>query len=547
MAEGFSKEIVNLLASSENIPLINEISASPLLFFNMDDAMKMRERMESMFISHETALDDNFALPESFQSPNVLEARVKEVMTKAFWDILEEQLSETPPTYTQALSLLGEIKGQLAEMLPTTDNSLKLLVDEVLDLDLIKQKLDHLAFDLQTYSQFIIDIMAKICAPARDEEVMRLRTISDVVSLYREIYKVMELMLIDHANAHIKIIRPYLKEHFAEVELAKFLDILKIKLDNGVDGLLCTKVWLNNSFNNTLAKQVQLKKAVETSTTSTNTLSPPATSTTTTVSSVTAEEAELVRDFLTSANVVNIILNNAYLSLLTNTFETPETLLLDYKRVAEQKDKFGALVLTSSLLVVSASCLGRPLGDNIKSKLKSQISILAENVAKSQVKETAISIREQIVKELNDWLMNEQKLPKMSEDVETMLKDQLDNILDPNTPCPPVFRLMGQRLCEFFFEVISDRKDIQIPRGYSLFTEEINSLVKMFSTLVSYNKTVFGNIYGNIVSDLIRKCLNKIDASRNQRVDSGSNTDNFNYNIIGSNVDGAQPDGSSVD
>lgn len=41
---------------------------------------------------------------------NSLEHRVKEIMHKAFWDYLEDQLKGDPPTYTHAIKLLAEIK-----------------------------------------------------------------------------------------------------------------------------------------------------------------------------------------------------------------------------------------------------------------------------------------------------------------------------------------------------------------------------------------------------------------------------------------------------
>jgi T-complex protein 11 len=42
--------------------------------------------------------------------PASLEGRIKEVMHKAFWDVLAESLKEDPPDYTHALVLLKEVK-----------------------------------------------------------------------------------------------------------------------------------------------------------------------------------------------------------------------------------------------------------------------------------------------------------------------------------------------------------------------------------------------------------------------------------------------------
>ncbi len=39
-----------------------------------------------------------------------LEKQVKEIMHKAFWDCLGSQLNEDPPSYSHAITLVGEIK-----------------------------------------------------------------------------------------------------------------------------------------------------------------------------------------------------------------------------------------------------------------------------------------------------------------------------------------------------------------------------------------------------------------------------------------------------
>lgn len=38
------------------------------------------------------------------------EKRVRDIVHKAFWDCLEAQLKENPPSYDHAIKLVGEIK-----------------------------------------------------------------------------------------------------------------------------------------------------------------------------------------------------------------------------------------------------------------------------------------------------------------------------------------------------------------------------------------------------------------------------------------------------
>ena len=52
-------------------------------------------------------------------------------------------------------------------------------------MDLIKQKTENEALDFKYYAEFVISIMAKLCAPARDEQIAKLRNIDDIVPLFR--------------------------------------------------------------------------------------------------------------------------------------------------------------------------------------------------------------------------------------------------------------------------------------------------------------------------------------------------------------------------
>lgn len=53
-------------------------------------------------------------LPFQFSFPVVLlvslEKTVRDIVHKAFWDCLEDQLKEDPPSYDHAIKLVGEIK-----------------------------------------------------------------------------------------------------------------------------------------------------------------------------------------------------------------------------------------------------------------------------------------------------------------------------------------------------------------------------------------------------------------------------------------------------
>ena len=62
---------------------------------------------------------------------------------------------------------------------------LKLEINEILDLELIKQKAENDALNFLYYADFVIAIMAKMCSPIRDESIAKLKEIKDVVPLFK--------------------------------------------------------------------------------------------------------------------------------------------------------------------------------------------------------------------------------------------------------------------------------------------------------------------------------------------------------------------------
>lgn len=91
--------------------MINTLTgASPPKFVSLEEVIKADYGMKNMALAHEIAVDKNFQLQKLEPEDNTMQKHVKDIMHKAFWDLLAAQLEEDPPNYTQALVLLGEIK-----------------------------------------------------------------------------------------------------------------------------------------------------------------------------------------------------------------------------------------------------------------------------------------------------------------------------------------------------------------------------------------------------------------------------------------------------
>ena len=91
--------------------------------------------------------------------PNPVEEQVKTIVHQAFWDVLASELAEEPPNYTQALSLLSEIREALINLLLPSQTRVKDAIAEKLDVELIAQQAENRVLDVKGYALFIIDLI----------------------------------------------------------------------------------------------------------------------------------------------------------------------------------------------------------------------------------------------------------------------------------------------------------------------------------------------------------------------------------------------------
>lgn len=78
----------------------------------------------------------------------------------------------------------------LFSLLMPSQDRLKRHIDERIDMQVISKQLEQKTLDLKEYANFIIDIMAKLCAPARDEQVAALHGYEKPVELFKHIFEV---------------------------------------------------------------------------------------------------------------------------------------------------------------------------------------------------------------------------------------------------------------------------------------------------------------------------------------------------------------------
>ncbi|KAJ8675483.1 hypothetical protein QAD02_011269 [Eretmocerus hayati] len=434
-------------------------AASPPKFVSLQEIMKAARGMQNMALAHEIAVDKNFKIDKLEPEEDTLHKQVKDIVHKAFWDILAAELSEDPPIYTQALRLLQEIKESIDELLLPHNARTRETINQVLDIDLIRQQAEKGVLDFHHYSQYVISLMAKICAPVRDEKIEELKKHSDVIETFKGIMEVLQLMKLDLANFTISMIRPSIIASSIEYEKAKFAEFLKIQ----ADGLQYTKKWL-------------LKH-----------LKPE-----------TIEAASTDPNFI--KQTTHSLLTEAYLDLLEfDSCPNAETLMLDQARLLDLRNKTSRLAITGSILLLLKP-LPFPMSDQHKSELKEHLLVLLDSATSNKdldgvMPNVLVQVKTEIQKAQQNLAYSE--TPEFKE-FSSILDKQ---ILSLSKPDHKVRELVTSRIRQFLMNVIVSQsaKPQQIPTGLSLLQKELIDVAAQFAILFSHNRSVFGEYYQDII------------------------------------------------
>ncbi|XP_031232088.1 T-complex protein 11 X-linked protein 2-like isoform X2 [Mastomys coucha] len=446
-----------------------------------EDIGKVNE-ISKLSIAHEIVVNQDFAVEKNDLPENSLESKFVEKMYNAFWDHLKDQLSQTPPDFSCALELIKNIKQILMSLLLPRQNRLRNEIEEALDLDLLKQETEHGALDVPHLSNYILNLMALMCAPVRDEAVHELESIKDPVQLLRGIFKVLGLMKMDMVNYTIKNIRPYLQEHSIQYERAKFQELL----DKQPDLLDCTTKWMTRA-------------ATELTTSLTSVYATPGTS------------SGVISPFPTpkpdpDPPSLTTVLYQGYLNLVLRDHgneEFPETLLMDKARLQTMRSKLRHLTILASVLLVarSFSCgvlFGSP---EFVDKLKCITKALIEEFS-SKPEESMLSVSEQVSQEIHQGL-KDTGLTALSSENRASLVGQLRNIAKKEN----CIRTIIEQRIHLFLKccLIRGMQEslLDFPGGLLFIEPELAELGWKFVNLMHHNQHVFSPYYAEILKNII--------------------------------------------
>ncbi|XP_024127035.1 T-complex protein 11-like protein 1 [Oryzias melastigma] len=431
---------------------------------SLSSLMELENCVSNLSLAHEIVVNGDFCFVPRSPPTNSLEGRVKEIVHLAFWDSLQEELNRDPPNYNHAVILLEEVKSMLGSLLLPGHIRLRAQLDEVLDMELIRQQVEHNALDLHRLAEFIIHTMASLCAPVRDPEVRALQDLKGPVELLRGIFHVLGLMKTDMVNFTIRSLRPHLMQQAVQYERAKFQQIL----DKHPASLENTTAWLQ-------AAASEESPATD----SRGPLSPTA------------------------------VLNRAYTLLLRwdpQDQKYPETVLMDRARLDLLSQQLQLLVLEASVLLLTCTLFqgSVPFPQGFVGKLRQSVTALLEgsHTREADLKKALLGVGEKVLQQVTEAVSAQGAgaLPLESQD---LLRGQISDLWRDNNP---VRTLIGERVQGFLLGVLRGgpakrSPELSFPLG--LLSAELAELGTAFGRIIHFNRAVFGPFYAPILRKLL--------------------------------------------
>lgn len=446
-------------------------SASPPRFATIDQFMTAANAVQNMALAHEISVNQNFKLEKLEYDSNSFEKQIHDTVHKAFWNSLKEDFEKNPIDYKHAFVIITEAKQALLSLLLPNHIKFREQIENILDLELIKQQMDKNTFDYEHYSNFLIQIMSKLCAPARDNIIENLKNLKDPVEMFKGIMETLELLKLDMANFTIQQMRPYIQQQVVIYEQKKFKELLEAQKENGIDGLEFTRQWLDRAK----------KRIIE------------------------SNSIGLFRH--DTGPTPSAIVNEAFMEIFIwkSSLIFPETLSMDEMRFNEIYLKCRKFLLVCAVMNTIFTFLGESIAalEELKNKLKEDILILVDEFINKTFEELMKHIADQIIKITNEYMAKNDK-KRLNESQEIGLRALIVDIASKDILENSVYKLLFSRYINFLQNILTKRTQgpVKLPQGMSIMEKELMENTGKFLRLVTFNKTVFGSYYGEIIEIL---------------------------------------------
>jgi hypothetical protein len=177
-------------------------------------------------LAREIIANPDFCL-EKKSADDGMEYHIKQIAERAFYDLLREELGQSPPNCRRIPSLVSELRGELLELLSEDDADRRRGVLDLCDPEFITDQMEKNAFDAPHYMGSVVTVLQTMCSPFRDSDVSSLRVSEDITDFFQKVFKVVESMKLDLANFRLQAMRPHLVEIGVTYEREKFEECLQ--------------------------------------------------------------------------------------------------------------------------------------------------------------------------------------------------------------------------------------------------------------------------------------------------------------------------------
>ncbi|ESZ90870.1 hypothetical protein SBOR_8739 [Sclerotinia borealis F-4128] len=257
------------------------------------------------------------------------------------------------------LVMADNIKGKLQRLL-TPGNSMYKLIEDSLDTDLVASELKNGRFSYEIFFNFMGNILPRLCAPFRDDEVKILVETTlkegDFVDRLQSLMRFIDLMQLDYANFMLQQSAPELIKHASTYETKQFSEEME---ETNNDLTITTTAW----------REARQKVFAEAARRDPENISLPR-------NRPTPEKTyiQMLVDICTSAPGIPV----------------PETLKLDMGRIEMARKDSLRIVTTSAILLQVKNILKRDVRSQWKTEASRLFSVL-ENSKESEQAEQGIT------------------------------------------------------------------------------------------------------------------------------------------------------------
>ncbi|KAL2205775.1 IQ calmodulin-binding motif domain protein [Sarocladium strictum] len=193
---------------------------------------------DNRIVVHELAINKEYQVPaEEYKAEQA-------VLTRPVFEQMRAFLDHTDPETNFRLFLMAaaRVKDKLQRLLKP-GNSMHKLIGEILDPEIAQQQFTMGSFSYETFFSAMGNLLPKLCAPFRDDEVKDLvrNKLNDgnLIDRIEALNDFIDLMLCDYMNYLLRIAAPQLIDAAAQYEIARF----KKQVDEGMPLSAAETAW----------------------------------------------------------------------------------------------------------------------------------------------------------------------------------------------------------------------------------------------------------------------------------------------------------------